>query len=188
MAKEIRAWILASLAALAVGIALGAAGLGGGLNNFIAGGAAFGITFLFVRNGYGLRKVTTGSDAERDAALSCVPDPDAAGLYVIRDGRGPMIGIDVTVDGRAVARLKGGRFTRIAVSPGTHIVSATFTQGALGAIPSGSIEIDLAAGSDRAVLVAPPVGLKQKTCSLVVSEVGTDVRARLGTMTLVQPD
>lgn len=70
------------------------------------------------------RKVAQASFQERDEALKLAPVAGKAVLYVFRNQFvGRAVGINVMIDGREVAQLKSPRFTRVLLSPGTHLIA-----------------------------------------------------------------
>lgn len=70
------------------------------------------------------RQVTEASPEQRAEALAFTPVTDKAALYIYRNQFvGKAVGLNVLIDGRAVAQLKSPRFTRIVLTPGAHRIA-----------------------------------------------------------------
>lgn len=178
--------IISALAALTAGVILGAIGFGV-LQVGLIGGVVFVLTNLGLKNGLGRQSVMKGGFEERQTALHAPVSEGQSSLIVFRDGGRPNLGIDVAIDGNALARLNGGCFSQISLSPGTYSVNATFSQGILGAIPLSQIAIELTNGETVAIAVSLPASITVKAVDLQKAPFEQPLISRLEAMSLVVP-
>lgn len=113
--------VLPNLLALSAGIAYSPALLLSGLTGGVF--VAMGVLNL------GGNKQAPLADAQaRAQALSLHPPAGMARLIVVREGIvAKSNGVDLELDGRAVAQLKSPRFTVLQLTPGQHMLRASLT-------------------------------------------------------------
>jgi hypothetical protein len=142
---------------------------------------------VVARNLMSNRKVSDATPEARTQALAFTPDSAHAALYVLRTQfLGKAVGVNVEIDGRAVAQLKSPRFTRILLTPGPHKISG-YTGPASGRKPGGETDLNAAPGQIIVLL-----------CEVVPGMVGTatsfkpvaleSVRAKMHKTRMVAPD
>ena len=145
-------------------------------------------TAYIMANLVGTRKTASAGAAERNAALSASPPDGKAALLIFREGFiGKAAGLDVSVDGKAVAQLKAPRFTRILVSPGDHEVQASFAGLAGAQNKPGAIGVTVAAGQTAAVRISLSMGALQNTIRMEGQDTAT-AKGKLARMTMTVPD
>lgn len=126
MGKTLRNALIATAVAALIGFPLEV--LPALVDSSSAGGAgwtlavAMGIiTFFILHFVSANRRVAAASPELRESALSFRGVPDQALVYFVRTGfAGKAVGVDVDVDGKAVAQIKSPRFTCIQIAPGAH--------------------------------------------------------------------
>lgn len=131
MNKYARPLIVGFIVLLAVSFLLGllggAIGADFGAMPFITGAVVGAFVAYIMANLAGNRAGVAASDADRAAAASLTPPPGKALLIVYREGFVAMAaGMNLALDGREFAQIKGGKFTAIAVDPGEHELAAAF--------------------------------------------------------------
>lgn len=142
---------------------------------------------VIARNLMSNRKVADAPPEARTQALAFTPESGRAALYVLRTQFvGKAVGVNVEIDGKAVAQLKSPRFVRILLSPGAHRVSG-YVGPASGRKPGGELDLTVSAGE---IIAA--------TCNVEPGMVGTitkfkrvelaSVREKLAKTRMVQPD
>lgn len=78
---------------------------------------------VVVRNLGTNRKVSDATPEARAQALTFTPEPGKAALYILRKQFiGKAVGVNVLIDGRAVAQIKSPRFIRVLLTPGAHVI------------------------------------------------------------------
>lgn len=124
--------------------------LGGGLGMF---------TFYILWNLSGNRRIAGASAEQREAALTLVPPPGQALVYIVRKGFvAKAAGMTVSVDGVPRAHLKAPQFTCFAVLPGTHELSAAFGGGAGAQSRAQSLSFTVEEGKAYGVLATAKIG------------------------------
>ena len=94
--------VVAALAALITGGVLGALGFGLAQVGLV-GAVVFVLTNLGLKNGLGRQVITMGGPDQREAALHAPASNDRSSLIVFREGGRPNLGIDISLDGKALA-------------------------------------------------------------------------------------
>lgn len=184
MSRDRHNLIIAALAALMTGGLLGVLGFGP-LQVGLVGAVVFVLAKLGLKNGLGRQAITMGGRVERESALHAPAGEDRPSLIVFREGGRPNLGIDISLDGKALARVKGACFTQISLSPGTHTIGATFSQGILGAVPIKELTIYVVSGGATAVAASMPSTMTVKAVELRVVTFDSSLRERLISMDLV---
>ncbi len=143
---------------------------------------------IVARNLMSNRKVPDAAPEARAQALMFTPDSANAVLYILRTQFiGKAVGVNVEIDGRAVAQLKSPRFTRIALTPGAHKVSG-YTGPASGRKPgAGDIEVAASAGDLIVLECAVEPGMIGTITKFKRVELAA-VRAKLQSTRMVAPD
>jgi len=122
----------------------------------------------------------------RTAALSFTPDPGKAALYVLRTQFvGKAVGVNVLIDGKAVAQIKSPRFTRILLTPGPHRL--TGYSGTAKPSDAHASEVNATAGA----IVVMRCAVEPQMVSTVVKFTPTtldEARADLAKTRMVAPD
>lgn len=138
-----------------IGFLGGAVGADLGLLPMLAGLFAGGFTAYIMANLAGNRVGVAASDADRAQAASLIPPPGKGLLVVYREGFVAMAaGMNLALNGREFAQLKGGKFTAIAVEPGEHQLSAGF--GGLAGAQNNAATVGFAVAPARLESIAPP--------------------------------
>jgi hypothetical protein len=145
-----------------------------------------GFTYTFLSNVSATRKEAKPDAAARADALNFAVPDGRARVYILRTGiLGKAVGMDITMDGLAVAQLKSPRFTVVDVAPGAHEWRARFS-GSAGAQQNGECiaQINVAAGS--AIVLRVSMKLELTKHRLLFSEVPLDsARAEIARATMV---
>lgn len=193
MNKLLRNLAIAAALAVAVGFVFGF--LGALLHSEEVGssgqwlGATLGIlTFFILHLRAGNRPATPADAAARAQALSFTCSPNQALVYFIRTGfAGKAVGVDIDVDGKAVAQIKSPRFTCVAVPPGAHELRAHIGDGGSALSPSEArLSSTLAAGSITLLHIGIERGMVKS--KLVFEPWTLDVaKTRLGKIGMVSP-
>jgi hypothetical protein len=148
-----------------------------------------GFTYTFLSNVSGTRKEAKPDDAARADALNFAVPDGCARVYILRTGfLGKAVGMDISMDGHAVAQLKSPRFTVVDVAPGAHEWRARFSGGA-GTQQNGdcTAQINVAAGS--AIVLRVSTKLELTKHRLLFVEVPLDsARAEIARATMVVAD
>jgi hypothetical protein len=123
------------------------------LGTALTGGVGGGIAAAFIYGGLlGNRKIANASDGEKKAALDRQPPAGKGLLYVYREGfAAKLAGLNISVDGTAVAQLKSPRFTCVVVGPGVHTLTAAF--GGVAAVKASECQVAVAADGAAAVRI-----------------------------------
>jgi hypothetical protein len=171
MSKTVQILLVAFVAALVVGFGLAfITGLDGQPNLFeavVGGGFAGGGAAFVFGNLSGNRRVANASAAEKTAALSEPPPPGKAVVFVYRQGFvGKLLGMNIELDGTAVAQIKSPRFIRLVIAPGVHTVTAYFGGFAGPQSTPAAVAIDAAPDGVLALKITPKMGLVQGGLSL----------------------
>ncbi len=136
---------LAALAGLVVYFVLRSL-LGGEIMLIVALLALVAGGVIVFRNLQTNRKVADATPEQRAEALAFAPVAGKAALYVFRNQFvGRAVGVNVLIDGRAVAQLKSPRFTRILLTPGAHRI-AGYTGTNKAPAPGEGVELIANAG------------------------------------------
>lgn len=116
-------------------------------------------TFYILWNLSGNRRIAGATPEQRAAALSLVPPPGQALVYVLRKSFvAKAAGMTVSVDGTPRAHLKAPQFTCFAVAPGAHEMSAAFGGGAGAQSRTQTETIAVEAGQALGVLMTVKMG------------------------------
>jgi hypothetical protein len=143
---------------------------------------------IVVRNLMSNRKVADAAPEARTQALAFTPDSAHAALYILRKQFvGQAVGVNVEIDGRAVAQLKSPRFTRILLSPGAHKVSGYAGPASNRKPSAGDLEFTAAAGEIVVLECAVEPGMIGTTTKFKRVELES-VRAKLARTRMVAPD
>jgi hypothetical protein len=193
VSKTVQILLVAFVTALVVGFAIAfLTGLDGEPNLFeavVVGGLGGGAAAFVFGNLSGNRRVVSASDAEKRAALSEPPPPGKAVVFVYRRGYvGKLLGMNIELDGTAVAQIKSPRFIRLVVAPGVHTVTAYFGGFAGPQSTPGAVAIDAAAGGVLALKITPKMGLVQGGLSLELQGDIAAVKQRLARMPMTELD
>lgn len=120
-------FIVLLVVSFGIGFLGGAVGANLGVLPMITGVFAGAFTAYIMANLAGNRAGVAASDADRAAAASLTPPPGKALVIVYREGFVAMAaGMNLALDGREFAQIKGGKFTAITVEPGEHELAAGF--------------------------------------------------------------
>jgi hypothetical protein len=144
--------------AFAVGLVLGVLTGFDFTTVYIAG--FFGVVTAYIlANLAGNRKVAIAPAAEREVALRFEAPGDKAVVYVFREGfMGKAAGMEIALDGLAVAQLKSPRFTRLTLSAGPHTLSAYYGGLAGAQNRPSTYDLDAVAGSVTLLGVGASMG------------------------------
>jgi hypothetical protein len=178
MPRNLVVYTLAGLAGLVVYFALRGL-LGGEIMAILALiGLVIGGVIVW-RNLQTNRKVAGATPEQRTEALKFAPVAGKTALYVFRNQFvGQAVGINVMIDGREVAQLKSPRFTRIAVTPGTHRI-AGYTGANKKPADNEGLVFDAAAGDvlvAKCEVEAQMVGVTVKFTPLSLEAARADVQ------------
>lgn len=146
-----------------------------------------GLTFYVLWNLSGNRKVARASEAQREEALSLIPPPGQALLYIVRQGFvAKAAGMDIVLDGSLRAQLKAPQFTCFAVAPGPHELSAAFSGGAGAQSRSQTEPLMLEAGQAIGILALPQMGMVKNSIAFETLR-GQQLQQTIRGMTMVLP-
>ncbi|WP_263381435.1 hypothetical protein [Granulicella arctica] len=188
MFKKIQVGIIC----LAVACFIGAVVSYAGLPTIVAASLSLTVTTILWNFLLSHRSTTKVPEAERNQQLALAPPAGFGLVYVSRELKlaGGAIGFDVELDSQSVTQLKAGRFTRVVVAPGTHLLKAG-PQKAFGqtALPDkGEITFTLSAG-ETAVFTFGIKRSMMKSAVEVIREPDVQLAlAKLATCTMVAPD
>nr|WP_314429003.1 hypothetical protein [uncultured Brevundimonas sp.] len=173
-----------------IGFLGGAVGADLGLLPMLAGLFAGGFTAYIMANLAGNRVGVAASDADRAQAASLIPPPGKGLLVVYREGFVAMAaGMNLALNGREFAQLKGGKFTAIAVEPGEHQLSAGFGGLAGAQNNAATVGFAVAAGQARVYRATVSMGAIKNAIALATAPGDrTDVSVRLARMPMTAPD
>ena len=193
MSKTVQILLVAFVTALVLGFAIAfITSLNGEPNLYeavVAGGFGGGAAAFVFGNLSGNRRVANASDADKRAALGEPPPPGKAVLFVYRQGYvGKLVGMNIELDGTAVAQIKSPRFIRLVVAAGVHTVTAYFGGFAGPQSTPGAVAIDAAPDSVLALRIKPKMGLVQGGLSLELQSDLTAVKRTLAGMPMTQTD
>ena len=162
---------------------------GAGWRGVFFGGFLGAFTAYILSNLAGNKKVPVASAADRQAALAAAPPEGKALVYLYREGFVAMAaGMDIAVDGRGVAQLKSPRFTRVALAPGPHKVTAAFGGLAGAQSKSGALDLTLAAGQVAVVRIGVSMGLIQGGVTFTPEADTAQAKLKLSGMGMVASD
>lgn len=152
-------------------------------------GLIFGaITTFGMANLVGTKGSKAATPAQKEAALAFRAEPGQALLIVFREGFvGKAVGLNLVLDGVAVAQLKSPRFTALSIAPGAHTLSAGF--GGLAASQNRPVEeaFTATAGDLVAFRAVMSMGMAKNTIRLERVEDRAALAPRLKAMTMVAP-
>jgi len=189
MNKTIRNLLIAFAAAVVAGFLFGLLGSLAGVRWGFLGTlipAMFGVfTYYILFNLSGTRKEAKADAAAQADALAFAAPAGLARVYVLRTGfAGKAAGMDITVDGAALAQLKSPRFTLVDVAPGAHEFHARFSGGAGPQNRECSMRIEVAAGSVTVLRISVALGLMKN--QLLIATVPLEAaRADIARATMV---
>jgi hypothetical protein len=194
MNKLLRNLLIAAGVAVAVGLAfsfLGAvlhSGEVGSSGQLLAGTLSI-LTFFILHLRAGNRGAAPAGAEARARALSFTCPIDQALIYFVRTGfAGKAVGVEIAIDGNAVAQIKSPRFTCVAVPPGTHDLRAHIG-GSGSALSPGEAQLSstLAAGSITLLHIGIERGIVKS--KLVFEPWTLDLaKAKLGNIDMVLPE
>lgn len=126
-------------------------------------GAGLGLfTFYILWNLSGNRRIAGATAEQHAAALTLLPPPGQALVYVVRRGFvAKAAGMTVAVDGVPRAHLKAPQFTCFAVAPGAHELSASFGGGAGAQSKARTEAFTVEEGKAHGVLATAKIGALQ---------------------------
>ncbi len=163
--------------------------LGAGAMSILFGAFVGVFTAYILANLAGNRKVAIASDAERAEALKLEAPADQALLVVFREGFvGKMAGLNIAVDGKPLAQLQSPRFTRVALAPGAHQVTAAFGGLAGPQNKPATFDVAAAAGQVIALKVGLKMGMMQNSISLTPEVDLAQLRTKLAGSSMVLPE
>ncbi|PQZ82753.1 MULTISPECIES: hypothetical protein [unclassified Brevundimonas] len=173
-----------------LGMLGGAVGADLGALPVLAGLFTGGFTAYIMANLAGNRAGVAASDADRAQAASLIPLPGKGLLIVYREGFVAMAaGMNLALDGREFAQLKGGKFTAIAVGPGEHQLSAGFGGLAGPQNNAATVSFFVAAGQAQVYRATVSMGAIKNTIALETAPGDrSDLSARLARMPMTAPD
>jgi hypothetical protein len=144
-------------------------------------------TFYILWNLSGNRKVARASAEEREAALSLIPPPGQALVYVVRKGFvARAAGMTVSLDGAPRGHLKAPQFTCFAAAPGPHELSAEFGGGAGAQSRAQTQSLVLEEGKAVGVLATVKMGAIQGSIAFEPLA-GQALQQTIRGMTMVAP-
>ena len=147
-----------------------------------------GLTALAVYNLSGNRRTANAGAEARQRALAFTPTPGKAALYLVRTGFvGKMAGMDLTIDGRAVAQLKSPRFTRIDIMPGAHTLTASFGGGLAGQTKPADLAFNCAEGETVVIKLSMSMGALKSPVNIERTSIES-VRDQLRSMRMTAPE
>lgn len=152
-------------------------------------GLIFGAIVTFgMANLVGTKGSKAATPAQKEAALAFRAEPGQALLIVFREGFvGKAVGLNLVLDGVAVAQLKSPRFTALSIAPGTRVLSAGF--GGLAASQSRPVEerFTAAPGELVAFRAVMSMGMVKSTIRLERAEDQATLASKLKPMIMVTP-
>jgi len=173
-----------------IGFLGGAVGADLGVLPMMAGLFAGAFTAYIMANLAGNRAGVAASEADRAAAVSLTPPPGKALVIVYREGFVAMAaGMNLALDGREFAQIKGGKFTVLAVDPGEHELSAGF--GGLAGPQNNAAIVSFVARDGQAFAYRATVSMGAVKNSVVLVPAPEDrdaLSARLARMPMTAPD
>ena len=159
---------------------------GPGLTSIFPGVLFGAIAAYAMANLAGNRKVTNADAAQKSQALKLEPPEGKALLVVWREGFwGMAAGLNISVDGRDVAQLKSPRFTQVALTPGSHMVTAAFGGLAGPQNRADSEQVQAEAGKVIAYKVGLKVGAIANSVAFTPQPDLAAVKAKLAGITMV---
>lgn len=171
-----------------ISMAASAAGEKGDNTGLYLGIALGAITGLIFYNLSGNRRTSNAEPGAKQRALAFTADPGKAALYLVRTGFvGKMAGMNVAVDGREVAQLKSPRFTRIEITPGQHILTASFGGGLAGQTKPSELAFGCADGEIVVLKLGMSMGVLQNPVKIERSSAAA-VRGELSRMQMTAAD
>ncbi|MET4683499.1 hypothetical protein [Brevundimonas faecalis] len=173
-----------------IGLLGGAAGVDLGLLPMLTGLFAGVFTAYIMANLAGNRAGVQAGDEDRAQAASLIPPPGKALAVVYREGFVAMAaGMNLALDGREFAQIKGGRFTAVAVEPGEHWLTAGF--GGLAGPQNNAATAHLVLRAGDAVVYRATVSLGAVKNTVVLEPAPgsrDDLSAKLRRMSMTAPD
>ena len=152
-------------------------------------GLIFGaITAFGMANLVGTKGSKAATPAQKEAALAFRAEPGQALLIVFREGFvGKAVGLNLVLDGVAVAQLKSPRFTALSIPPGAHTLSAGF--GGLAASQNRPVEeaFTAIAGEVAAFRAVMSMGMAKNTIRLERIDDRASLASKLKAMTMIAP-
>jgi hypothetical protein len=160
------------------------------MGSAVMAGLGAGVVAGFVSNNLaGNRKIASASGDEKRAALDRAPPAGKALLYIYREGFvAKLVGLNLTVDGRAVGQLKSPRFTCVVVPAGAHAVSAQFGGPVNPQGKATEISVDVPADGAAAIRITVSLGFQQGGAVLTVQEDISAARQAMAGMPMTPPD
>ena len=172
-----------------IGMAASAAGGKGDNSGLYLGMAAGAITAIVFYNLSGNRRTANAAASAKQRALAFTADPGKAALYLVRTGFvGKMAGMNLAVDGREVAQLKSPRFTRIEITPGPHVLTASFGGGLAGQTKPSELAFSCADGEIVVMKLAMSMGVLKNPVKIERSSADASARAELSGMQMTAAD
>lgn len=152
-------------------------------------GLIFGAIVTFgMANLVGTKGSKAATPAQKEAALAFRAEPGQALLIVFREGFvGKAVGLNLELDGAAVAQLKSPRFTALSIAPGAHRLTAGF--GGLAASQNRPVEerFTAAPGDLVAFRAVMSMGMVKNTIRLERVDDRETLASKLKTTTMVAP-
>jgi hypothetical protein len=192
MTKYIPAIVTGFVVCVTVSFVLGFLASAGGLPPSLSTwlpGMIFGVITAFVMaNLVGTKGSKAATAAQKDAALAFRAEPGQALLIVFREGFvGKAVGLNLVLDGGAVAQLKSPRFTALSIAPGAHTLSAGF--GGLAASQNRSVEeaFTAAPGDLVAFRAVMSMGMAKNTIRMERVDDRAFLGSKLKAMTMIAP-
>lgn len=183
-------FIVLLVVSFVVGFLGGAVGADLGMLPMMAGLFAGAFTAYIMANLAGNRAGVAASDAERADIASLTPPSSKALVIVYREGFVAMAaGMNLALDRREFAQIKGGKFTAIAVDPGEHELSAGF--GGLAGPQNNAATVSFVAreGMVFAYRATVSMGAVKNSVVLVPAPEDKDaLSARLARIPMTAPD
>ncbi len=160
----------------------------GDATGLIAGIGAGVVVAIVLFNLSGNRRTLAADADARRRALTFVPTPGKAALYLVRTGFvGKMAGMNLAVDGREIAQLKSPRFTRVDIAPGAHALTASFGGGLAGQTKASELAFSCADGEIVVMKLSMSMGLVQNPLKIERSSAEA-VRGEIARMQMTAPD
>jgi len=193
VSKTVQILLVAFVTALVVGFAIAfITSLNGEPNLYqavVVGGLGGGGAAYIFANLSSNRRVANASGANKRAALSEPPPPGKALLFVYRQGFvGKLVGMNIELDGSAVAQIKSPRFIRLVVAPGVHTVTAYFGGFAGSQSTPSALAVDAVPDGALALRIRPKMGLVQGGLALELQSDLATVKRTLAGMPMTQTD
>ena len=172
-----------------LGLLSGATGRPFGFTEALPGMILGATTAYLMANLAGNRKTAQAGGAMLDAARAMRPPPGKALVYAYREGFiGMAAGLDVQLDGAALAQLTSPRFTCLAVEPGPHTLSGGFGGLAGAQNRPASTEFTAQVGAVHAFRFGVKMGALKNGVKLEPMDDAAAVKDRLSRMKMTQPD